>query len=125
MAPILALTVVIIVTFSFVAVTVWSISRRREREAYHRSETIKRIAEAQTDAGNSALEFIRAEERNATRRRGESLKLGGISTVAVSNGMTIFLRAISHGDPVSMMDIIPMLIGAALLTYAYVLAPKQ
>ena len=43
----LFLSVGSIALFSFVAVAAWSDARRREREAYYKSETLKKIAEAQ------------------------------------------------------------------------------
>jgi len=41
---------------------VWSRERRREREAYYRSETLRKIAETQGAGGNSAIEFLREDE---------------------------------------------------------------
>ena len=35
-----------IALFSFLAVTTWSEARRKEREAYYTSETLKKIAES-------------------------------------------------------------------------------
>jgi hypothetical protein len=36
------------------------------------------------------IEFLREEEKNATRRRQEGQKLGGLITVAVGIGMMVF-----------------------------------
>src|SRR5712691_6945303 len=55
----LFLSVASIALFSFVAVAVWSQERRREREAYYRSETLRKIAETQGSGGSSAIEFLR------------------------------------------------------------------
>jgi uncharacterized membrane protein YeaQ/YmgE (transglycosylase-associated protein family) len=119
-----------IALFSFLAVATWSGERRREREAYYRSETLKRVAELQGTAGSaSALEVLREEERIASQRRNEGQKLGGLITLAVGVGIFVFLRALTgaHHDPepVYLVGVIPALIGAALLVYAYVLAPKS
>ena len=43
----LFLSVASVALFSFVAVAVWSSERRREREAYYRSEILKKIADTQ------------------------------------------------------------------------------
>jgi hypothetical protein len=67
------LSVSAVAMFSFIAVVVWSQERRREREAYYRSETLKRIAEAGA-GGTSAVEFLREEQSIAARRRKEGLK---------------------------------------------------
>jgi len=42
---------------SFIAVMTWISARRRERDAYYRTETIKKIAESGTPA--AALEYVR------------------------------------------------------------------
>lgn len=126
-AILLFLSVASVALFSFVAVAVWSSERRREREAYYRSETLRKIAETQGAGGNSAIEFLREEEKNATRRRQEGQKLGGLITLAVGVGMIIFIKAVDRGDrdPAYLVGLIPVLIGAALLAYVYFLAPKQ
>ncbi len=118
--------------FSFIAVASWAEARRREREAFYKSETLKKIAEAQGAGASSAVEFLReealrrAEERkNAAQRRREGLKLGGLVTIAVGIGLMIFLRAIANDEPVFLVGLIPLLIGIALLVYSYFLAPKE
>jgi hypothetical protein len=123
----LFLSVASIALFSFVAVAVWSQERRREREAYYRSETLRKIAETQGAGGGSAIEFLREEEKNSVRRRQEGHKLGGLVTVAVGIGMLVFIKAVDRGDPdpAYLVGLIPLFIGIALLAYAYFLAPKQ
>jgi ferric-dicitrate binding protein FerR (iron transport regulator) len=123
----LFLSVASIALFSFVAVAVWSQARRREREAYYRSETLRKIVETQGAGGGSAIEFLREEEKHAVRRRQEGQKLGGLITVAVGIGMMVFIKAVDRGDPdpAYLVGLIPLFIGVALLGYAYFLAPKQ
>jgi uncharacterized membrane protein len=121
----LFLSVASIALFSFVAVAVWSSERRREREAYYRSETLKKITETQGAGGSSAIEFLREEEKNVAKRRREGLKLGGLITAAVGLAMLVFIRAVDRGDPAYLVGLIPLFIGAALLAYTYFLAPSQ
>lgn len=121
----LFLAVAAVALFSFLAVATWSDARRKEREAYYKSETLKKVAEAQGAGGGSALEFLREEEKIAARRRLEGLKLGGLITLAVGIALMVFLRGIEHKEPVYLVGLIPMLIGVALLTYSYLLAPKE
>jgi uncharacterized membrane protein YeaQ/YmgE (transglycosylase-associated protein family) len=111
--------------FSFIAVVVWSQERRREREAYYRSEALKKIAEAGV-GGASAVEFLRQEESISTRRRKEGLKLAGLITSAVGLALMVFIGAVERGssEPAYLVGIIPLLIGAALLVYVYAMAPK-
>jgi len=111
--------------FSFVAVASWSDARRREREAYYRSETLKKIAETQGDGGKAALDFLREEEKNAMRRRREGTRLGGLITVAVGIGFMVFLRGIERSQPAYLLGFIPLFIGVALLAYSFFLAPKE
>ena len=123
----LFLSVASVALFSFVSVAVWSSERRREREAYYRSETLRKIADTQGTGGSSAIEFLREEENNATRRRREGQKLGGLITVAVGIGMMVFIKAVDRDDPdpAYLVGLIPLFVGAALLAYAYFFSPKQ
>jgi nucleoside recognition membrane protein YjiH len=128
----LFLSVGSIALFSFVAVAAWSEARRREREAYYKIETLKKIAEAQGAGASSAIEFLREEairraeqEKNAARSQREGVKLGGLVTTAVGIALMIFLRAIERDEPVYLVGLIPGLIGVALLAYSYFLAPKE
>ena len=76
--------------WAFIAVATWADSRRKEREAYYRHETMKKISEMPGDTG---LELLREDERLAARRRRESIQLGGLVTSAIGIGLMIFLRA--------------------------------
>jgi Flp pilus assembly protein TadB len=96
---------------------------RREREAYYRSETLKKVAEMEGTGASTVLEFLREEERNEDRRRREGVKLGGLLTATVGVGLLVVLHAMVPG-PVYIVGLIPALIGVALLVYAYVLAPR-
>ena len=114
-----------IALFSFVAVASWSDARRREREAYYRSETLKKIAESQGTGAAAALEFLREDERCAARRRREGIKLGGLITGGVAIGFIVFLRAEEHNEPAYLIGLIPLMVGLSLLAYAYFLAPRE
>jgi len=124
------LSVASVALFSFVAVAVWFESRRKEREAYYKSETLKKIAESGA-GGDTALEFLREQEKIRERQRREGLRLGGLITGVVGIALMIFLRAMAH-DPhtgvepeVYLVGLIPLLIGGVLLLYSYLLAPKE
>ncbi len=111
--------------FSFIAVATWVDSRGREREAYYKSETLKKIAESEGPTAKSALEFLYEQERLRTRRKREGIKLGGLVTVAVGLGLFPLLRAVVPNEPDYLASLIPLFIGFALLIYGYVLAPKE
>ncbi len=114
-----------IALFSFLAVTTWAEARRKEREAYYRSETLKKIAESSSEAARSAMELMREQEKNAVKRRLEGLKIGGLVTAAIGIGVMALLRGLVHDHPVYLAGLIPLLIGMALLIYPFFLAPKE
>ena len=120
----LFLSVGAISLFSFVAVAAWSDSRRKERVAYYRSETLKKIAETAGPGSNAPLEYMREEEQINARHRREGIRLGSLITGAVGIGLMIFLRGIAHEESVLPVGIIPLLVGVALFVYAEFLAPK-
>ncbi len=113
-----------IALFSFLGVASWSEARRKEREAYYRSETLKKIAESSGEGAKSALELIREQEKNAVKRRLEGMKIGGLVTAALGIGVMVLLRGLVREEPVYLVGLIPLLIGVALLLYPLLLAPK-
>jgi hypothetical protein len=119
----LFLSTAAIALFSFLAVAAWSDSRRREREAYYKSEALKKVAEIQGD--NPVVAVIREEERNAQRRLREGTKVGGLVTGAAGIGVMLLVRELVPDRPVYLAGLIPLLIGVVLLVYGYFLAPKE
>jgi hypothetical protein len=95
----------------------------REREAYYRSETLKRIAGVPGGAA-AVVEYLRNDDNRAARRREEFSKLAGIITVAAGVGMMVFLRLLDPERPVYMVGLIPVLVGTALLVYAFGMMPR-
>ena len=110
---------------SFIAVVAWSDARHLEREAYYKSETLKKIADSPGDGGKTALKLMREEERIKRGRILEGQKLGGVVMVGFGVGILIFLKALVEEAPVYLVGMIPLLIGVALLEYAYAMAPKE
>ena len=49
----------------FFPLTTWIENRRKEREAFYKAETIRRIAEAPGNGGKAAIELLREQERIA------------------------------------------------------------
>jgi Flp pilus assembly protein TadB len=125
--PIAAMLVPIvgsIALFSFLGVASWSEARRKEREAYYTAETLKKIAESSGEGTKSAVEYLQETNRNARQRRIEGIKLGGLITAAVGIGLMVFLRGVEHEEPVYLVGLIPLLIGLALIIYAFALVPR-
>ena len=121
--------VVLVCVFSFLAVSSWSKARLRERQAFYKSETIRKIAESQ--GGTAALQYLRESEQNAARQRREGQKLSGLITLAVGIGLMIFLRRVPMSPEADrdtsayLVGLLPVLVGVALLIYSYLLAPKD
>jgi Domain of unknown function (DUF6249) len=106
----------------FLPTATWMDHRHKEREAFYKAETIRRVAEAPGQGGNAAVELMREQARMASLKTREGMKIGGIINIGVGLGVTIFLYALLHGSPVFLCGLIPALIGAAMLVYVYILA---
>ena len=111
--------------FGWLSVVSWTEARRREREAYYRSEVLKSLAAAQGAGGSAALELFREQERAAARKVLETQKLSGLITIGVGIGLMVFLRGVEREAPAYLVGLIPLLIGVGLLIYAYGLAPRS
>lgn len=108
--------------WAFIAVATWSDNRRKEREAYYRHETMKKIAEMPAESG---LMLLRETERYSARARRETMKAAGLITSAVGVGLMIFLRAMESREPAYLVGLIPLLVGLAMLLHSYFLLPKD
>jgi len=108
----------------FIPVTTWIDSQRKEREAFYKSETVRRLTESSGDGAKAAIELMREQDRMGRRKRTEGMKIGGLINIAVGVGLMIFLHALISGEPVYLCGLIPGLIGVALLAYALLLSPK-
>ena len=108
----------------FLPVTTSMEHRRREREAFYKAETLRRIAEAPGQGSQTALQLLREEERVKTIKAREGLKIAGIINIGVGMGLIIFLRALIGGnDPVYLCGLIPGFIGIGMIIYVYLMAP--
>jgi len=114
-----------IALFSFLGVASWSEARRKEREAYYTAETLKKISESSGEGAKSAVEYLQEQNRNARQRRLEGIKLGGLITAAVGIGVMFLLHGLEREEPVYLAGLIPLLIGVALLVYAFMLVPRD
>ncbi len=111
--------------FCWLTVVGWARNRRMEREAYYRHETERRLLERGDAGANEILRLRRAEARARWLRRREGLRLTGVITAVLGAGILVGLQFVDTGDPLlSGAGGIPLIIGSALLLYAYVLYPK-
>jgi hypothetical protein len=118
-------SVLMVSVFSFLSVASWADARRKEREAYYKSELLKKIAENTGAGASSAIEVLREDERIRARRGREGVKMGGLVLTGIGLGLAALLRGLEHREPIWLAGTIPLLIGVALLFYTYVLSPKE
>jgi hypothetical protein len=104
----------------FIPTVTWIDSRRKEREAYYKAETIRRVTEASGEGAKAALDLMREESRMERLRRREGMKIAGVICIGVGAALSIFLFA-DH-DSSFLIGLIPAFVGAALLTYVFLLA---
>jgi hypothetical protein len=121
----LFLSIGAICVFTFVSIAVASESKRKEREAYYKSESFRRIAEMPATSSAGVLEVMREEQRMKLRNRNEGMKIGGLINIAVGLGLVIFLYSLGGKDSPYLCGLIPAFIGIAMLVYVLLLAPKE
>jgi len=92
--------------------------------ASRRSEVTQKLAD--TPGGSAAvLEYVRRADAREDWLFGEWCKLGGLVLLGVGIGLFVFLRFYDQSEPVYLAGLIPILIGAALLVYAFQLKPNH
>ena len=112
--------------FAWVSVVGWAIQRRKEREAYYRHETERRLVDKGVVTAEQLLGLRSAEQRVGWLRRREGLKLGGLITAAAGIGIVVGLRFVETAQfSASALGWIPLCVGLVILLYAYVLCPKD
>jgi hypothetical protein len=98
-------------------------NRRKEREAFYKADTIRRLAESSGEGARAAVEMLKEEDRQSRTKKREGMKIGGLTNIGVGIALLIFLRALIPNEPVYLCGLIPGFVGVALLTYALFLAP--
>jgi hypothetical protein len=106
----------------FIPVTTWIDSQRREREAFYRAETVRRLTESSGEGAKAAVELMREQDRIERAKRREGIKIGGLVNVAVGLALLVFLHYLIPGQAVYLSGLIPLMIGVALLVYAIFMA---
>jgi hypothetical protein len=108
----------------FIPLVSWIDNRRKEREAFYKADTMRRLAEASGEGAKAAIQLMREQDRLQRIKTLEGLKIGGVITLGVGIGLLIFLRAMLGGGAGSpyLCGLIPGFIGVAMLVYAMFLA---
>lgn len=108
----------------FIPTVTWIDKQHKERIAFYKAETIRRITEASGEGAKAAIELMREESRMERIKKYEGLKLGGLICIGVGAAMVIFMRVMVGSDPDTpyLVGLIPGFVGVALLVYVYALA---
>lgn len=106
----------------FIPLVSWIDARRKEREAFYKAETIRRLAEASGEGAKAAMELLREDDRLKRLKTLEGMKIGGVITIAVGVALSIFVGASGAPGLFYGVGLIPGLIGVAMLVYVYFLA---
>jgi len=108
----------------FIPVVAYLENRRKEREAFYKAETMRRLTESSGEGAKAAIELMREQSRLEAQKKREALKIGGLTTMAVGVALLIFLHQLIPNQAVYLCGLIPGLIGVAQIIYALLLAPK-
>jgi hypothetical protein len=103
----------------------WIDGRRKEREAFYKAETFRRITESSTEGAKMAIEVLKEESRMERMKHRQGILLGGMISIGAGVGLVIFLVML-HGHEEggkNLLGLIPALIGLAMVIYAYFMAP--
>jgi hypothetical protein len=104
----------------FIPTVTWIDKQHKEREAFYKAETIRRVAEASGEGAKAALELLQQQSRFERQKGREGMKIGVLICVAVGLALTLLL--LSNHDKGYPAGLFPALVGVALLVYVYVMA---
>jgi len=107
----------------FIPLVTWMDTRRKEREAFYKAETFRRLTESSSEGAKAALDLMREQDQQQRIKTREGMKIGGVINFAVGIALVIFLRALVKDEPVYLCGLIPGFIGLAMLAYVFFLAP--
>ena len=114
-----------VAVFGWLAVHEWVESRRKEREVFYRSETLRRFSESnQPDMLTRFLADEKAVRHEMRVQQRESLRLAGLVTMMAGIGLGVVLAGLAPQQRYYLFSLVPFLVGVALLIYVYLLAPN-
>jgi hypothetical protein len=124
--------VIMIGLFTFLSIAAFADARKKEREAYYRSEVRKKLIEQWgPDKSAELIELLKDDSKehqllamfgedkaSDPRRRREGFVLAGLVTTALGMGAMIALRYIPGEFQFDKLGLIPIFVGLALLVHA-------
>jgi multisubunit Na+/H+ antiporter MnhG subunit len=116
--------VAIVSTFVMIIFAIRYGTQRKEREAFYKAESLRRLTESSGEGAKAAIELLREEEHLRRVKAREGMKIGGLVCMAVGVALVIFMWGLAKTDPEApiFVGLIPGLVGVALLVYVYFLA---
>ena len=81
----------------FIPLVSWIDGRRKEREAFYKADTMRRLAESTGEGAKAAIQLMREEDRIKRTKTLEGMKIGGLINIGVGVGLMIFLRVLIGG----------------------------
>ena len=108
----------------FIPLVTFMENRRKEREAFYKAETLRRLTESSSEGAKAALVMMQTEDRQQRLKRREGMKAGGLINIGVGVSLVIFQRFMlgtGDGSP-WLCGLIPGFIGVAMLVYVFFLA---
>jgi drug/metabolite transporter (DMT)-like permease len=116
--------VAIISPFVMVIFAIWFGTRKKEREAFYKAESLRRITESSGEGAKAAIDLLKEEERLKRVNTREGMKIGGLVCIGVGAALVIFLWAMTKTDPGApyLVGLIPGFVGVALLVYVFFMA---
>jgi hypothetical protein len=106
----------------FIPLVTWIDNRRKEREAFYKAETMRRLSESSGEGAKVALEMMQTENRQERLRKREGVKIGGLINIGVGVGLMIFLHSLGGNGSPWLCGLIPGFIGVAMLVYVFFMA---
>jgi hypothetical protein len=106
----------------FIPVTAWIEGQRKEREAFYRAETVRRLTESSGEGAKAAIELLREQDRIERAKKHEGMKIGGLVNIGVGLALIVFLKMMVPYQAAYLCGLIPGFIGVALLVYVFFMA---
>jgi hypothetical protein len=101
---------------------VWIGSQRKEREAFYKAETVRRLTEASPEGAKAVVEMLREQDRIERAKKHEGMKIGGLVNIAVGLALIVFLKMMIPYQAAYLCGLIPGFIGVAFLVYVFFMA---
>jgi hypothetical protein len=106
----------------FIPLVIFMENRRKEREAFYKAETLRRLTESSSEGAKTALAMMQTETRQERLKKREGMKAGGLINIGVGLALMIFLRSLGGAGSPYLCGLIPGFIGVAMLVYVFFLA---